>query len=341
MTSDRILGNQLEDKCGSAPASGEEETSAGEDGLTCSGKAVRQMCKAAMQKELDCTTPNKLTAGIETCGSCTTEWTDKSGCSAKCVLISGTFGESSVPQLCSDEADAKKEDGSPKHAALKELIGEWEMGHGGSDKARKAAAELGTDVDDSETTHLPASVEQDGGLGNLEPTEGGAGSSSDAPYDVNSEEDFPSLGGGSAKTGSKTPTWGPDSRTGVQVVNGDPAPSGEETTNDNAGDITDPEESAPENAPTDTEAPATLPAKKVWQNLMRNEKEAMKDTSFCGPWCKPWPTGNKKGCAPFGGSNKHHEKYCHKVCVDPSMCRGGSAAARFQATKTMLRHNHN
>ena len=79
---------------------------------------------------------------------------------------------------------------------------------------------------------------------------------------------------------------------------------------------------------------------------MRNEKKAKEDTSYCGPWCQVWKSGNKEGCAPFGGSNKHHEKYCHKVCsakngFDPSMCMGsgGSAASRFVATKTLLRHN--
>ena len=140
------------------------------------------------------------------------------------MLIAGTFGDAKVPQLCDDEASAKKEDGSPKHAALKELIGEWEMGHGGSEKARKAAAELGTNVDDS-GTHLPDSVEEDGGLGNLEPKENGDGEDSPS-YDLKSEEDFPSLGGNTAKSDSGgTPSWGPDSRSGVDVVKGVKVPN--------------------------------------------------------------------------------------------------------------------
>ena len=86
--------------------------------------------------------------------------------------------------------------------------------------------------------------------------------------------------------------------------------------------------------------PATCPKKKVWQELMRDEAAAKRDTSKCGPWCRPWATGNKEGCDTFGGDNTHHKKYCHKVCVDSTTCQGGNAvAARFVATKTMLRHN--
>ena len=70
------------------------------------------------------------------------------------------------------------------------------------------------------------------------------------------------------------------------------------------------------------------PRKVSWQKLMSNENEAKKDTSKCVPWCKPWEKGaTKKGCAPFGGSNTHHKKYCHKVCAkandfDPALCTG-------------------
>ena len=207
----RIIDNQAVDKCGGSDVAVTEASSSdiASEGLKCSGKAVRQMCKAAMQKELDCTTPTKLTAGLENCGSCTTEWADKSGCSAKCVLIAGTFGDAKVPQLCDDEASAKKEDGSPKHAALKELIGEWEMGHGGSEKAREAAAELGTNVDDS-NTHLPDLSKRMEGL-HLEPKENRDGE--DSPSYDQVREDFSSLGGNTAKSDSGgTPSWGPDSR---------------------------------------------------------------------------------------------------------------------------------
>ena len=118
---------------------------------SCSPKAVRQLCKAAFNEELDCTTETKLADGKQ-CTNCSDDWCDKSGCQVTCLLMSATFGEATpakVSEMKSKCAEANEDRTGPadtpeKKSAFQKLLDAWDTNKGGSTQATNAAQELGT-----------------------------------------------------------------------------------------------------------------------------------------------------------------------------------------------------